>query len=61
MEDLQSDLDELMDQMQDVESLIDDIDNAYLDTIDDVQDQFDKQIEDYEYIGDLIDHDISLL
>jgi len=61
MEDLQNDLDELMQQMQDVEGLIDSIDKAYLDTIDDIMDQFDKQIEDYELIGDLIEHDIDLL
>jgi hypothetical protein len=61
MEDLQKDLDELMGQMEDVEKLIDDIGEAYLDTIDDIADQFDKQIEDYEYIGDLIEHDIDLL
>jgi len=61
MKDLQEDLDELMDQMEDIESLIDDIDDAYLDTIDDIGDQFDKQIEDYEYIGELIEHDMDLL
>ena len=61
MEDLQNDLDELMQQMEDVEGLIDSIDKAYLDTIDDIMDQFDKQIEDYELIGDLIEHDIDLL
>ena len=61
MEDLQKDLDELMGQMEDVEKLIDDIGEAYLDTIDDIADQFDEQIEDYEYIGDLIEHDIDLL
>ena len=61
MEDLQKDLKELMSQMEDVQSLIDDIGEAYLDTIDDVADQFDKQIEDYEYIEDLLEHDIDLL
>ena len=47
--------------MENVEGLIDSIDKAYLDTIDDIMDQFDKQIEDYELIGDLIEHDIDLL
>ena len=61
MEDLQKDLDDLMGQMEDVQGLIDDIGKAYLDTIDDIADQFDKQIEDYEYVGDLIEHDIDLL
>jgi len=40
---------------------LDNIDQAYLDTIDDVQDNFDKQIDDYEYVTDLIEHDIDLL
>jgi hypothetical protein len=40
---------------------LDNIDQAYLDTIDDVQDNFDKQIDDYEYVADLIEHDIDLL
>lgn len=61
MEDLQNDLDELMQQMQDIESLIDNIDQAYLDTIDDISEQFDKQIDNYGLIGDLIEHDIDLL
>ena len=43
-----------MEQMGDIEKLIDDIDQAYLDTIDDIEKQFDKQIEDYEYITELI-------
>ena len=61
MEHLQKDLDELMQQLENVEDLIEAIDKAYLDTIDDIQKNFDKQIEDYEFIGDLIDHDIDLL
>ncbi len=61
MEHLQKDLAELSGQLIDVEDLIDNINQAYLDTIDDIEKQFDKQIEDYEYIGDLIQHDIDLL
>ena len=61
MKDLQNDLKELMEQMEDIQELIDDVDKAYLDTIDDVEEQFDKQIEDYEYVGELIEHDIDLL
>jgi hypothetical protein len=40
---------------------MDDIDEAYLDTIDDIQDQFDEQIESFEFVGELIEHDIDLL
>lgn len=61
MEDLQNDLKELMGQMEDIQELIDDVDKTYLDTIEDVEEQFDKQIEDYEYVGELIEHDIDLL
>ena len=61
MEDLQNDLKELMEQMEDIQELIDDVDKEYLDTIKDVEEQFDKQIEDYEYVGELIEHDIDLL
>jgi len=50
-----------MQQMQDVEGLIDSIDEAYLNTIDDIMDQFDKQINDYKLIGELIEHDMDLL
>lgn len=61
MQDLKTDLNELMQQMQDIESLIDSIDEAYLNTIDDIMDQFDKQINDYKLIGELIEHDMDLL
>ena len=61
MEDLQKNLDELMDQMQDMEGLIDKIDQAYLDTIDDIQEGFDEQIESYEYVQDLLKSDLDLL
>ena len=47
--------------MEDIQQLIDNIDQAYFETIDDVEKQFDKQIEDYEYVGELIEHDIDLL
>ena len=61
MQHLKSDLNELMSQMEDYESLIDEINEAYLDTIDNVDDYFNKQIEDYEYVGELIQHDMDLL
>ena len=61
MEDLQTDLDSLTSKMQDIEGLIQDIDQAYLDTYDDIKDQMNKQIDDYEFVNDLIEHDIDLL
>lgn len=61
MEDLQSDLKQLMSEMENIQQLIDAIDKAYLDTIEDVQTHFDDQIESYEYISDLLQHDMDLL
>ena len=61
IEDMETYLKDLMGQMQDYESLIDDIDEAYLDTIDTVSDFFDKQIDDYNFVSDLISHDMDLL
>ena len=61
MQHLKSDLNKLMSQMEDYESLIDEINEAYLDTIDNIDDYFNKQIEDYEYVGELIQHDMDLL
>ena len=42
---------ELREQLIDVEKLIREIDEAYLDTIDDVKDQLDAQTDIYELIG----------
>lgn len=61
MEDLQNNLKELMEQLENVEELIDKIDQAYLDTIDDIQEGFDEQIENYEYVQDLLKSDLELL
>lgn len=61
MEDLQNDLKELMSQMENIEELINSIDQAYLDTMEDISDQFNKQIEDYEFINELLQHDMNLL
>ena len=61
MQDLQGDLDTLMGQMEDIKNLIDEIDQAYLDTIDDIESQMDKQIQDYEFVNELINHDIMAM
>lgn len=60
-EDLQNDLSQLMNQLEEIENKIDSINESYLETIDDVSTNFDKQIEDYGFITDLIEHDIDLL
>ena len=61
MEDLQNNLDKLMDQMENIEKISEDIDKAYLDTIDDIEEHFSKQGQEYEYVNDLIQHDMDLL
>ena len=61
MADLKDDLSQLMGSLEDIHNLIDQIDQAYLDTIDDIQDQWDKQIEDYEFVNQLLQHNIDLV
>lgn len=61
MEDMQTYVTEMQNGLQDVYSIVDEIDQMYLDSIDNVEDFFNKQIEGFEYIGELINHDISLL
>ena len=61
MEDLQKDLSELMSQMADISDLLEQIDEAYLDTIDNIAEEFERQADDYEFIGQLIQHDMDLL
>jgi len=41
--------------------LIQDVDKAILDTVDDVSDLAQKQLEDYDFVNDLYEHDIDLL
>ncbi len=61
MEDLQNDLKELQNQLIDINDLVDSIDQAYFDAIDDAEQHFDKQVEDYEYISKLIEGNMDLL
>ena len=57
-------LEELMKQqmsdLQDIQDLVDDIKDNYLDAIDDAKDKMDQQINQYERINDLIDHNVKL-
>ena len=61
MQDLQNDLKDLQDQMKDISDLIQDIDEAILDTVDDIDDQLDERLEAYEFVQDLIEHDLDLM
>lgn len=61
MEDLNNYASLLQNSMIDVKNLVNQVDQAYLDMYDDIKDQMDKQIEDYEFLNGLIEHDMDLL
>lgn len=61
MEDLQKYYEELMQQLEDVEDLVDEIKESYLDMIDEAVEAFDKQVDQYEYIKDLLDHNMNVI
>jgi len=47
--------------MKDINGLIQDIDEAILDTVDDIDDQLDERLDAYEFVQDLIEHDLDLM
>ena len=53
-------MDDLQGQMEDFKSLADDIKKSIFDTIDATQDAFDQQMDEYEYVGDLINHNMKV-
>ena len=61
MEDLQKYYTELMSQLEDVHDLVDEIGEAYLDMIDEANEKFDEQIEKYETVSDLIEHNMKVI
>lgn len=61
MEDLQKYYEELMQQLEDIVDLVDEIKESYLDMIDEAVEAFDKQVDQYEYIKDLLDHDMNVV
>lgn len=61
LEDLKTYYEQLMDQLGEVQDLVDSIKESYLDMIDEAVDAFDKQVDQYEYINDLLAHDIDLI
>lgn len=61
LEDLKKYADELMDNLESVEELIQDIKESYLDMIDEAKEKFDDQIDQYEYIADLMNHDMNVI
>ena len=61
LQDLQNYRKELMDHLSDVQDLVDDIKDSVFDMIDATDEAFEKQLDGYEYIADLIDHDMNLI
>ena len=61
LEDLKKYTDDLMNNLQDVEKLIKDIKQSIFDAIDNVADAMDEQIDNFEFISKLIDHDKKMI
>lgn len=59
-EDLEQYMKQQMDDLSNVQDLVDDIKDSYLDAIDDANDKMDQQISQYERINDLIEHNVKL-
>lgn len=60
MADLKKAMDELMGSMTDLNDLKKNIDEAYLDMIDEMGEAFDNQAESLEYVNELLEHNINL-
>ena len=61
LEDLKKYYDELRKEMQDILALQEEIHQSYIDMMDEAQDKFDEQIESYEMISNLIEHDMNVI
>jgi len=46
--------------MEGFKDVVDEIKESIFDTIDAVQDAFDEQMDEYEYLGDLINHNMKI-
>lgn len=60
-EDLEKYMKQQMDDLGNVQELIDDIKENYLDGLDDAKEKMDDQIDQYERVNDLIDHNVKLV
>lgn len=61
IEQIQSLMDKLGDQMEGFKELMDEIKESIFDAIDAAQDAFDEQMDEYEFLGDLIDHNMKVV
>lgn len=61
MEDLKTDLSDLMSKLGEVQELIKALDQAYLDGMADIKEQYNNRQEQLGFIGELVQHDMDLL
>ena len=61
IEDMKTYYEELMKQLEDVQSLVDEINQSYLDMMDEAKTKFEEQVSMYEYIADLVDSDMNIV
>ena len=61
LEDLKTYTDQLMSDLTDVEDLVEEIKDSYLDMMDEAADKFSDQINLYEQVKDIIDHDMNVI
>lgn len=61
MEDLKTDLSDLMSKLGEVQELIKALDQAYLDGMADIKEQYSNRQEQLSFIGELVQHDMDLL
>ena len=59
-EDLEDYMKQQMKDLQEIQDMVDDIKDNYLDAIDNAKDKMDDQIDQYERVNDLIDHNVKL-
>ena len=60
LQDLKKYTDDLMDNLEDIQDLIQEIKDSIFDAIDAAQDAFDTQVDEYEFLSDLLDHNIKM-
>lgn len=61
LEDLKNYYDQLVSNLEDIEDLQKEIHDSYIDMMDEAQDKFDDQINTYETLSDLIQHDMKVI
>ena len=60
-EDLEEYMKQQMDDLEEIQDMVDNIKDNYLDAIDSAKDKMDEQIDQYERVNDLIDHNVKMV